>query len=287
MRMRVWWVGCAALLVLSGCSGSAHAPAATPARATPSASAAPKPVDPLALVGAWNVLTPSGKPTGDYLRIGDDLELSPPCGVLLGSWSANARGVFVADTNGGSSACFTAANGRGRAPSWLTSAVTFSIDGSTRALLDESGHVMVRLSPGRGLYRAPDLTRLRARLATAPPLTKEQAPVTAKTILGRWEPIPPPGTLLRPGQTQPPPSFVTFAADGSWSGSDGCNAQGGRYRVGQSGALVVTAGPSTLIGCVGFPVGAWMSQVRQAGHEGPGLTLLDGQGHELAQLFRA
>jgi hypothetical protein len=290
MKMRGWCVAgagsAAALLVLTGCSGSRQAPSAAPASSAPASNAAPKSADPLKLVGSWNVLTPAGLTTHDYLRIGDDLELSPPCGVLLGTWSANAAGTFVAETHGGSSGCFTAANGGGRAPAWLTAAAAFKIEGSTRILLDGSGHVLARLSPGRGLYRAPNLAQLRARLATAPPLPREQAPVTATMMLGRWEPIPITGAVVRPGQKPPASSFVTFAADGTWSGSDGCNAQGGRYRVDDAGALVVTAGPSTLVGCVGFPVGTWMSQVRRAGRVGRELTLLDGQGHEIAQLFR-
>ncbi len=280
------------LLFLPGCSCSRQTPSAVPAKSVPRSApvprAAPASVDPLKLVGAWNVLTPNGKPTGEYLRIGEDLELSPPCGVLLGSWSASAGGMFVAQTNGGSSGCFTAAHEGGRAPSWLTSAAGFTIDGATRALLDESGHVVARLSPGRGLYRVPDLAQLRDRLATPPPLASGQVPVTSKTILGRWEPmVVPGGAMVKPGQRQPPPSYVTFSADGSWTGSDGCNAQGGRWEVGSAGALVTTAGPSTLVGCAGYPVGSWVSRARRAGLEGRELTLFDGHGQLVGQLMRA
>ena len=286
MRLRGWGVACVLLvLAVAGCSSGRQMPSAAPGTSAPATSPAPKTVDPLLLVGSWNVLTPAGTPTADHLRIGDDLTLTTQCGTWIGSWSANTTGLFLAEIDGGPGSCFT--NARGPAPSWLTQAAGFSVTGSTRNLLDASGHVVAQLWHGHGIETQPDLTQLRARLATAPPLTGEQSPVTAKTLLGRWEPIPHTMTFQTPGQQQPPPSFVTFAADGSWSGSDGCNAQGGRWRVGDAGALVVTAGPSTLIACVGFPVGSWMSQVRRAGREGRGLTLLDGKGHEIAQLFRA
>jgi hypothetical protein len=79
---------------------------------------------------------------------------------------------------------------------------------------------------------------------------------------------------------------VTFASDGSWSGSDGCNGQGGRWRLGTGGDLVTTTGPSTQIGCAGVPVGGWMARARQAGLAGKTLVLLDGTGHEIGRLVR-
>jgi heat shock protein HslJ len=42
---------------------------------------------------------------------------------------------------------------------------------------------------------------------------------------------------------------LQFSADGSVSGSDGCNRFGGAYTVGSGGQLTITLGPSTLIAC--------------------------------------
>jgi heat shock protein HslJ len=42
---------------------------------------------------------------------------------------------------------------------------------------------------------------------------------------------------------------LQFAADGSVSGSDGCNRFGGAYTVGAGGQMTITLGPSTLIAC--------------------------------------
>ncbi|HEX4017305.1 MAG TPA: META domain-containing protein [Frankiaceae bacterium] len=282
--MRSWCAACAgALLVLTACSGGPPAPEGapgTPGSPTPSASASAKPVDPLLLLGAWNVLTPTGKPTREYLRIGDDLELSPPCGVLNGSWSANAAGMFLAETDGGSSGCFSTANGGGKAPSWLTSATTFRVDGPTRVLRDGAGDVVARLSPGRGMYRAPNRTQLRMRLATSPPLPGTLTPATATSLTGRWLPSP-----VRHYTAGTP--AVTFAADGSWTGSDGCNAQSGRWRLGLAGTFLTTGGPSTLVGCAGVAVGSWMSRVRQVGFAGATMVLRDGSGAEIGRLVRA
>ncbi len=285
MRMRAWGVaGLATVLVSTACASSKQGPSAAPTSPAPATSTAPQTFDPLLLVGSWNVLTPAGKPTPYHLRIGDELTLTTQCGTWIGTWTANAIGMFLAEIDGGPGSCST--NARGPAPSWLTAAAAFTVSGSTRNLLDDAGHVVARLWHGHGIELQPDLRQLRARLATGPPLPGEQTPATAKTILGRWEPIPPPGTMQTPGQAQPPSSFVTFAADGSWSGSDGCNAQGGRWRIGPGGSLVTTAGPSTLIGCAGFPVGSWVSQARRAGLDGSMLVLLDAGGHDVAQLGR-
>jgi hypothetical protein len=278
MSMRAWGVrAVATLLVLAGCSSSGHAPAASPATPAPAASTAPKPVDPLLLVGSWNVLTPAGRPMSTLLRIGDDLELFPRCGDWIGTWSANASGMFLAETDGGSGSCFT--NGRGPAPSWLTSATRFTVDGRARSLLNAAGDVLVRLVPGRAVVRSPNLAELRTRLATAPALPKGLVTATTKALTGRWLPAPvrryPAGTPA-----------VTFAADGSWSGSDGCNGQGGRWLIGTDGAVVSTAGPSTLIGCAGVPVGSWVSRARRAAFDGATLVLEDAFGHEIGRLLR-
>src|SRR5690606_41446752 len=42
-------------------------------------------------------------------------------------------------------------------------------------------------------------------------------------------------------------AFVEFAADGTWTGSDGCNRTRGTWELGPGGGIAATAGPSTLV----------------------------------------
>jgi hypothetical protein len=234
----------------------------------------------VSLVGNWLVLTPDGKATSSSLRItADQLVLHLPCGDLIGEWTANPQGLFAAETDGGSSACFTSASGRGQEPSWLNDAVTFTVAGASHTLLDAKGHVLRKLTAGHGIIATPNVAQLRARLATAPPLPGGLFPATTKMLVGHWLPAP-----VRHYSLGTP--AITFAADGSWSGSDGCNGQGGRWRLGPAGTLVSTAGPSTQIGCPGVPVGSWMSLARSAGFNGTTLVLVDGSGKQIGRLVR-
>src|SRR5581483_11375137 len=109
-------------------------------------------VDPLALVGSWNVSTPQGRPTFNYLRIDDGLTLTSACGDLMGDWSADTDGVFVAQVDGGTGSCVHVNKRQVEGPSWLMNAVRFTPTGSGLNLLDASGHVVAELFHGRGLY---------------------------------------------------------------------------------------------------------------------------------------
>lgn len=74
--------------------------------------------------------------------------------------------------------------------------------------------------------------------------------------------------------------------DGTWIGSDGCNGGSGRWAMGDGGELLVTAGPSTLIGCEGVGVPGLFAQSALAGFDGAELVLLDQTGAELVKLVR-
>jgi hypothetical protein len=197
----------------------------------------------------------------------------------MGSWSANAEGMFVAQVDGGSGGCVHVKDRRVKGPSWLIDAVRFTPTGNGVSLLDASGRVVANLVHGHGIYKQPDLTRLRQRLASAPVLPASLTAATSKSLAGRWLPAP-----ARHYSASTP--NLTFAPDGSWSGSDGCNGQGGRWMLGASGDLIATAGPSTQIGCSGVPVGGWIARARQAGFAGATLVLIDGAGHEIGRLVR-
>ena len=136
---------------------------------------------------------------------------------------------------------------------------------------------------------------LRRMLAPAAALPAGLRPAAAADLVGRWVP----GD--RPEARSPRPPHVTFAADGDWTGSDGCNGQGGRWLAGPAGSFLAVAGPQTLMGCApiaqpadaagrGVPVplpvdvGSWLTAASRAGLAGDQLVLLDRSGRELGRL---
>jgi hypothetical protein len=133
---------------------------------------------------------------------------------------------------------------------------------------------------------------LRRMLAPAAALPAGLRPAAAADLVGRWVPAD------RPEDRTPWPSHVTFAADGDWTGSNGCNGQGGRWLAGPAGSFLAVAGPQTLMGCVPVarparaaapgvhaPVdGSWLTAASRAGLAGEELVLLDRSGRELGRL---
>ncbi|WP_158228335.1 META domain-containing protein [Pseudonocardia sp. MH-G8] len=79
-------------------------------------------------------------------------------------------------------------------------------------------------------------------------------------------------------------AFVTLAADGRWTGSDGCNNTKGTWRSGPEGELTATSGPSTMIGCENVPIASWLTDATRAGFDGDTLVLRDATGAETGRL---
>ncbi|WP_328471643.1 META domain-containing protein [Actinoplanes sp. NBC_00393] len=218
--------------------------------------------------------------------------------TLMGQWYANTDGQFVADLNAFSShpdekGCASVKEPADTAevvPEWLARAAAFRAEGGERLLLDRDGGTVARLQPGAkpvkrstmasevtGVPVVTDETRAELN-AVAAPLPANLTAATSATLLGKWKPDP------MPQGTQEPGPFAEFLADGKWTGSDGCNGQGGRWLSGPNGSLLATQGPMTLIGCAGAPIGQWMTEARRAGFDGQTLVLLDGAGKEVGRL---
>ncbi|TFC88967.1 META domain-containing protein [Cryobacterium sp. TMT3-29-2] len=79
---------------------------------------------------------------------------------------------------------------------------------------------------------------------------------------------------------------MIFEADGTWTGSDGCNGSQGRWATDGAGTLLATSGVSTLIACEGAPVASWVAQARLAVIDNGELRLIDAGGSELGRLER-
>ncbi len=246
--------------------------------------------DPLSLVGAWHV-TAKGESPGTALLLGGELAglvLFRRCGAVDGEWRADSGGTFLAAVDGGDSTCGSK-TGIESAP-WLEHATGFRTDAADRLLLDASGKVLARLTPGARPTVNPNRTSdfasppqvtaaLREEMADPAPLPTGVQPATAATLGGRWAPISAPTGMGK--------AFVRFGLDRRWTGSDGCNGVGGRFALGEEGALLTTSGASTLIGCDNSPVGSWVAQARRAGIDGTTLVLYDGKGHFLGRCRRS
>ncbi|WP_024356850.1 META domain-containing protein [Leucobacter chironomi] len=87
-------------------------------------------------------------------------------------------------------------------------------------------------------------------------------------------------------ETRGEPSIV-FEPDGSYTGNDGCNGIGGRWRNDTGADDTVDLGTmhSTRMFCEG--VDTWLSLARSAELSGDTLTLLDEDGGEIGTLQRA
>jgi len=88
----------------------------------------------------------------------------------------------------------------------------------------------------------------------------------SKGIIGTWRPVEiagfaPPADAESKGYAD---AIVTFRANGTWRGSDGCNGLSGTYKVNSSGRFSVHgADVTTAMGCANVPNG---NVLRSTGH---------------------
>jgi len=280
----------AASLGAAACTGgsSTSPPLASPA-GSPGASASPASPwqhgDPAQLVAAWKVEVP-GSSDHASLVIGDaadgGLALFDACGLLQGDFRASPAGMFIGYLFGGSDACDIAA-----AAPWMRKVVAFRLVGQDAQLLDRQGRLVATLLPGAhpttGPDASPDFARgrltqqLRESFASPPELPSGITAVSAARVVGRWVPL---------HGSWPRPAFVSFATDGKWSGSDGCNGAGGTYVLGPDGLFLATSGPSTLVGCNNAPLASWPAQSRRIGIEKGQLVFTGPDGKVLGRARR-
>jgi hypothetical protein len=285
-----WVLGVVTVLALAGCgTGTAGEPEDAGAPREPSGTRAlpGEPGDAVGLVGLWTVREAAGEEPGAILRLADrELSLWRRCGAMFGGWRAGAAGPFVADISGGSGKCYS---GPDSVPTWLVRAAGHRADGPDRLLVDRAGRTLARLVPGGRpkvdrntsptLAEPPVVTAaLRDWLSPAAPLPADLRPASAAELSGRW--VPADGA----GAGTPRPPFAQLRADGSWSGSDGCNGQGGRWVAGDAGSVFAVAGAQTRIGCDGVDIGSWLTGAARAGFAGDELVLVDRTGRELGRL---
>jgi len=249
--------------------------------------------NPLQLVGTWRLIA-SGMHAAPIVSLSSiGLLVWTSCGWMDGDWNANQQGLFVGNLSGGPPACLLGPRSAVNLnPKWLTAA-GYRRAGHNELLLDVSGRVLARLVPTTvpkaltkdvdPAYVHPVVTpQLRAVLLRVnSPLPSGLVPASGKQLAGPWVAV-----TTAVWQWQEPP-YLSFNLDGKWSGSDGCNALGGRWSIGPQGVLVTVSSGQTLIGCHNVNVGEWLSQATRAAFQGRTLVLVDAAGKVTGRLLRA
>jgi hypothetical protein len=272
---------------LAACAASTSSPITHTAISEP-ASPSTVHADPLALVGRWSVRA-AGEPAGTTLILGDQLTVFEACGALSGEWRAGHDAAFISYVDSGDGACFRETHSL--SVPWLSHVTSYRVQGQNRLLLNTSGQVVARLSPGGrpkvsrhdspSEADAPKLTpALRATLAPSPSLPTGLRSATRATFVGRWRALGP--------HRGSPKGFVQFEATGAWRGSDGCNGAAGQFDIDNSGRLIITPGGiNGAVGCEISPAPQWAESARLAGFDSRGdLVLLDVHGKVLGHLAR-
>jgi heat shock protein HslJ len=116
--------------------------------------------------------------------------------------------------------------------------------------------------------------------------TSVQTAPSAASVSGTWRPVQMVGlTSLKAPRPDDP--VLVLRADGTWTGSDGCNGLQGTYSIGQRGEFTATAGPQRLAGCDNVPHTAVLKDAERITMDGDSLKFFGGDGLELASYARA
>ncbi|GAB3947538.1 hypothetical protein GCM10029976_076990 [Kribbella albertanoniae] len=121
--------------------------------------------------------------------------------------------------------------------------------------------------------------------STAPTTTAVQ-PLSAKSVAGTWRATQITGTKALKS-ARPDDPVLVFKADGTWSGSDGCNGLQGTFTIGQRGEFAATSGPQHMIGCENVPHTGVLQSAKRIAVTEDTLTFAAADGHELARYARA
>lgn len=269
-------------VVVTGCSDGPDETTATPTNPAHS-SAVNAAHDPLDLVGRWHVEVPGEPPGAMSVVLGKSLAVFLQCGALTGQWEAEStQNMFLASLQGGTLDCLKSP--QRMAVQWLEAVTSFRSSAGTWLLLDSRGRTLATLRPGATPTTPPDLWHTysdepaitearRAAAAAAARLPAAAKAPTGTELQRRWQPVK--GNRGKP--------FVTFGDDGRWSGSDGCNAENGRFLLGRDGRLLGTHGPSTLIGCDNSELGRWVATASRVGLVDGMLAFYDSAAKELGR----
>lgn len=248
--------------------------------------------DPALLVGSWHV-TPADGSQVLSLLLGRNLSLFLPCGLLTGEWRADPSGLFLGAIYSSDRDCSV-----GSQPSWLRQAQGFQISGQQRLLVNASGLTVATLIPGPIVTTGPNgassqktpltVEAARGNLLRKPqPLPAGVEPAKMADLVGHWIPEGYDRQIPSNANARSIPK-VTFNADGTWNGSDGCNGTGGGYVIGGQGSALTTDGVRTLAQCsYTSPVLEWIAKTRRTGFVHGAIVLYDANATLLGTLASA
>ncbi|MBX0300890.1 META domain-containing protein [Cryobacterium sp. 1639] len=271
---------CAAALLLTGCASdpAGSSPPVGPGSTAESTS--------IGLVNVWRVSGVADEEPHTWLRFdAHEFQLWRDCGPISGSWRATDT-LFLAYVNSATDECVPGAS-LPELP-WLESVTGYRPAGDGWDLTGADGAVLASLTIDGtpdpiptvidSLTEPPPITaEVRAALARPAAAPADATPATAEDLAGRWVPV---------GFDDYTDPHALFEADGTWSGSDGCNGNAGRWVVDPSGTILTTGGMSTAMGCAGELVPSWVIDARVAVLDDDRLRLLDADGAELGVLER-
>ncbi|TCO34706.1 heat shock protein HslJ [Kribbella steppae] len=116
--------------------------------------------------------------------------------------------------------------------------------------------------------------------------TLVQAAPSAQSVSGTWRAVQMAGmTSLKADRPDDP--VLVLKADGTWTGSDGCNGLQGTYAIGQRGEFAATIGPQRLVGCDNVQHTAVLQDADRITLDADTLKFFGGDGRELASYARA
>lgn len=116
--------------------------------------------------------------------------------------------------------------------------------------------------------------------------TAAPEPPTAQSVSGTWRPVQM-AELKSLQASRPDDPVLVFRPDGTWGGSDGCNALQGTYSIGQRGEFTATVGPQRLVGCDNVPHTGVLHAAKRIAADADTLQFFGADGRELARYARA
>lgn len=132
---------------------------------------------------------------------------------------------------------------------------------------------------------ATDPAPASGRTAEASPAARRPSASLVKSLVGTWRPVRIEGFAdLR--RTRPDDPVLTFGADGTWSGSDGCNNLGGTYTVTEEGRFSSTSRGQRLAGCANVPHSGLLAETVNVTPDGAILQFFGPDRREVARYHR-
>jgi heat shock protein HslJ len=127
--------------------------------------------------------------------------------------------------------------------------------------------------------------------ATQPPAAGATSASTSASVptitmmSGTWQPMRMTGfSGLKRARPERP--VLTFAADGTWTGSDGCNSLNGTFTIGPGGQFSSKSNPQRLAGCENVPHTGVLAEAKKVTADAATLRFYTADGREVATYAR-